>query len=53
MDIEGRVVWLRQASKSSPAGMGIEFINIAPEHKEKIGAFVAANLSQIREQAIF
>jgi type IV pilus assembly protein PilZ len=53
MNLEGRVVWSNTKAKSFPAGMGIQFINIAPEHKDKISAFVEANLSEIKKRALF
>lgn len=53
MDIRGRVVWANSKAKSFPAGMGIQFITIAPEHRDKIAAFVAANLAEIKKRAMF
>ncbi len=40
MDIAGRVVWVKQASGESPAGMGVEFIKMSYAHKRKLHAFV-------------
>ncbi len=52
MIVEGRVVWTNKKSKVFPAGMGIQFIGILPEHKEKIKAFVDANLKEIKSLSI-
>ncbi len=43
MDILGRVVWIKQRSTAFPAGMGVQFTEIAPVHQEKIRAFVEAH----------
>jgi len=43
MYIDGRVVWTKFVCNSSPAGMGIQFINILPDHQKKISAFVEQN----------
>jgi uncharacterized protein (TIGR02266 family) len=40
MDIVGKVVWEKQASNVSPAGMGIEFIRILSKDRRKIHCFV-------------
>jgi uncharacterized protein (TIGR02266 family) len=40
MLIEGRVVWTKFVSNASPAGMGIQFANILPDHQNKIADFV-------------
>jgi uncharacterized protein (TIGR02266 family) len=40
MTIKVRVVWTKSVASASPAGMGIEFINILPEHENKILVFV-------------
>jgi uncharacterized protein (TIGR02266 family) len=42
--IRGRVVWIKQRSSVIPAGMGIQFTEISPDHQEKIEAFVKAQL---------
>jgi type IV pilus assembly protein PilZ len=52
MTIEGRVVWTNTKSKVFPAGMGIQFSQIASEHKDKIKAFVDANLKEIKGSSI-
>jgi Tfp pilus assembly protein PilZ len=49
MYIKGRVVWLQQASKSSPAGMGVEFITMPYDHKRKINAFVEERAGELRQ----
>ena len=43
MTIDGRVVWTKLVSNASPAGMGIQFINILPDHQKKIAGFVGQN----------
>ncbi len=43
MAIDGRVVWTKSVSNSSPAGMGIQFTNIQPHHEKKLAAFVEQN----------
>ena len=40
MAINARVVWTKSVVNASPAGMGIQFINILPDHEMKIFAFV-------------
>jgi len=40
MDLQGHVVWIKQRSKSFPAGMGIHFINVSPEQASKIRDFI-------------
>ena len=40
MTIDGRVVWTKSVSNASPAGMGIEFTHILPDHQNKIAAFI-------------
>ena len=52
MTIEGRVVWANTKSKAFPAGMGIQFTQITSEHKDKIKAFVNANLKEIKSSSI-
>lgn len=52
MSIEGRVVWCNAKGKSFPAGMGIQFTRIAPEHYDKIKVFVAANLEEIQKLSV-
>ncbi len=43
MAIDGRVVWTKSVSNASPAGMGIQFIHILPDHQKKIADFVEQN----------
>jgi uncharacterized protein (TIGR02266 family) len=52
MTVEGRVVWTNIKSKTFPAGMGIQFTKIMPEHQEKIKAFVDANRSEIKSLSV-
>lgn len=49
MDIAGKVVWAKQASKESPAGMGIEFVRISSENRRKILSFVENCRQMVRE----
>ena len=44
MEIVGRVVWAKHASACSPAGMGVEFINLTHAYQQKISAFVEEHL---------
>jgi len=44
INIEGRVVWIKQTGNSFPSGMGIEFTEISPLHKQKIHAFVESRI---------
>ena len=46
MTIDGRVVWTKSVSSASPAGMGIEFTYILPDHQNKIAAFVEKTINQ-------
>lgn len=50
MDIEGRVVWAKQASSASPAGMGVEFIRMSYAHKRRINAFVEAYAGELGQR---
>jgi uncharacterized protein (TIGR02266 family) len=50
MDIDGRVVWAKQASSASPAGMGVEFIKMSHDHKSKINAFVEKRAGELSRQ---
>jgi type IV pilus assembly protein PilZ len=52
MTIEGRVVWTNQKSKVFPAGMGLQFTKILPEHQEKIKIFVDAHRKEIKSLAM-
>jgi uncharacterized protein (TIGR02266 family) len=40
MDIQGQVVWIRQASSTTAPGMGIEFTAISSKHQQKIISFI-------------
>ena len=40
LDTEAQVVWIKQESKASPSGMGVQFNKIPPWHKKRIQAFV-------------
>jgi type IV pilus assembly protein PilZ len=44
MDIAGRVVWTKPESHAFPAGMGIQFVNMPKEYRQKIQSFVEKNL---------
>ena len=44
LNIQGRVVWIKKNANSFPSGMGIQFIDIAPQHKERIQAFVESKI---------
>jgi len=46
MAFHGRVVWTKSVSNASPAGMGIQFINILPDHEKKLSVFVEQNIKQ-------
>jgi uncharacterized protein (TIGR02266 family) len=52
MTIDVRVVWRKTHSNSTPSGMGIEFINIRPDHREKLAAFIEQNSQQNSSQAL-
>ena len=49
MDIVGKVVWQKQASHASPAGMGIEFLSIASKDRNKIHSFVERCRQKMQE----
>ena len=49
MDIVGRVVWAKQASNVTPAGIGIEFINISSKDRRKIHCFVESCRQEMQE----
>ena len=44
MAIDARVVWTKTHSNATSAGMGIEFTNIAPAHRNKLAAFIEQSL---------
>ncbi len=43
MIINARIAWTKDMSGASPAGMGIQFTNMLPEHKKKLDAFIEKN----------
>ena len=51
MDIQGRVMWLQQASKTTAPGMGLEFTSISPKHQQKIINFIGATLKMLGKSA--
>jgi uncharacterized protein (TIGR02266 family) len=55
MEIEGRVVWTNPKSRknSFPRGMGIQFVKLKPEYKEKIDEFVEKYSKEIKDESIF
>ena len=42
--IEGRVVWIKQTANAFPSGMGIQFTEMSPVHRERIQAFVESRI---------
>ena len=52
MEIRGKVVWTNAKSKSFPQGMGVQFTEIAPAHKEKIRVFVEGHLKDIQSRSL-
>jgi len=55
MEIEGRVVWSNPKSRknSFPKGMGIQFVKLQPNDKEKINEFVEKYSKEIKDESIF
>lgn len=49
MDIAGKVVWGKQASKVSPAGIGIEFVSISSKDRRKIHSFIERGRKEMQE----
>jgi uncharacterized protein (TIGR02266 family) len=49
MDIVGKVVWQKQASTMTPAGLGIEFLSIASKDRNKIHSFVERCRQKMQE----
>ena len=47
MDVQGRVVWIKQKSSVLPAGMGVQFTELSPAHQEKIMAFIDSSHARI------
>ena len=50
MTIAVRVVWTKIHSNATPAGMGIEFTNILPEHQKRLAAFIEQQSQQNSSQ---
>ncbi len=44
MAIDARVVWTKNHSKAASAGMGIEFTNLLPKHRNKLNDFIEQSL---------
>jgi uncharacterized protein (TIGR02266 family) len=44
LDIEGRVVWIKQTANSFPSGMGIRFTEMSKSHKQKIQSFIESRI---------
>ena len=53
MEIQGQVVWVNPptARNSFPVGMGIQFMDLMPEHKMKIEEFVQKYHKAIKDNA--
>ena len=53
MQIQGRVVWNNPKGRkdSFPKGMGIQFVEIKPEHAEKINEFVKRYHKEIKDRS--
>ena len=43
LEMKARVVWTKDHSNTTAAGMGIEFTNITPEEQEQLAAFIEKN----------
>jgi type IV pilus assembly protein PilZ len=52
MEIQGRVVWSNPITNILPAGMGIQFIHMLPEHQQKIQRFVGVHHGEIKRRAM-
>ena len=54
MEIKGCVVWSNPMGEknSFPTGMGIQFVNMKPEHEEKILVFVKKHMKEIKQRSI-
>jgi len=50
LDIGGKVVWAKPESHAFPAGMGIQFVNMPAEYRQKIQAFVEKSLLNLKLQ---
>jgi uncharacterized protein (TIGR02266 family) len=44
MNIQGRVVWIKQKANAFPSGMGVQFTELSQAHKKKIHAFVESSI---------
>ena len=44
VNIKGRVVWIKKTANSFPSGMGIQFTEMSPMHRERIQAFVESRI---------
>jgi uncharacterized protein (TIGR02266 family) len=44
LNIEGRVVWVKQKANSFPTGMGVKFADMSPVHMERIRAYVESQM---------
>lgn len=55
MEIQGCVVWSNPRAKNNsfPSGMGIQFIKISPEYKQRIEAFVDQHRKDIKANSMF
>ena len=53
MQIQGNVVWNnpRGRKNSFPKGMGVQFVEIKPEHAEKINEFVKKYHKEIKDHS--
>jgi uncharacterized protein (TIGR02266 family) len=53
ISVHARVVWSRSTHSLAPPGIGIQFTNIAPDHKNKLADFIEQNCqpNSIQEQA--
>jgi uncharacterized protein (TIGR02266 family) len=54
MEIQGRVVWSNPTGDKSsfPKGMGLQFVNLNSENREKIGDFVDTHSNEIQNNSI-
>jgi uncharacterized protein (TIGR02266 family) len=44
LEVEGRAVWIQKTANALPPGMGVQFDNIPPLHKERLHAFVESHM---------
>lgn len=54
MEIEGKVIWINPKGRknSFPKGMGIQFIKMSDENKEKIESFVNKFQKEIQNHSL-